>query len=691
MRNQIRQIAAAAIVLTAMWIGGLAGQQKNSQDPGVLFRAAEIKEVTEGDLKGAMELYKKVAASKDRARAAQALLRMAALYRKSGDAEAQKIYQRIVREFPDQKEAVTAARAQLGANGLTTAVRGERAVWTGPKVDLFGRVSPDGRFISFTDWAGFANLSFYDLRTNKDRPLTGNKASFRDDPNTGEAQWSAVSPDSKSVAYLWINFREELCEARIVSTAEGGIQQPRQLLKFPKGECPEVRDWSSDGRFLALGYGGKGEVAIMNVADGSIRVLKSGIVLGKDARMFFSRDSRYLAVGLNIANLGENPQDDVFILGVDGKHDVRAVENAADDRVVGWSPDGKFLLFRSKRTPSWSLWAQPISNGRPQGAPQLVKTDIGESRSLGVTNNGALYLYKYAGDRDVKVARIDLTAGRLIGEPVHFSQGLLPSPWSAHWSPDGKYLAYPVRGEDIGIAIRSVDTGEVRQLLNVGPVQDLSWSPDGRSFIAKTENREHEGVFQIDIQSGRTTFIAETRGFSFPRWSADGTKIYYILREAQVVRERDMQTGVERDVFKNPGPGQIEISPDGKSLGARTFDQPSQTSSVWIVPLAGGEPRELFRIPTSATIGSWTQMSWTPDSRALLTARKTGTAGELWLTEVESGQGRKLDIDVSRWTTTEPGPLSAFALSPDGKSIAFYMGSARNEVWAMENFLSALK
>jgi hypothetical protein len=83
-------------------------------------------------------------------------------------------------------------------------------------------------------------------------------------------------------------------------------------------------------------------------------------------------------------------------------------------------------------------------------------------------------------------------------------------------------------------------------------------------------------------------------------------------------------------------------------------------------------------------------MSWTPDSRALLTARRSGSAAELWLIETETGNARTLDIDVSAWSLSG-GPFSGFALSPDGNSIAFLMGKSEVEVWALENVLSSLK
>ena len=63
----------------------------------------------EGDLKGAIEAYKKVVANAgaNRALAAQALVRMAECYQKLGGAQARKVFEQVLRDYADQAEAAT--------------------------------------------------------------------------------------------------------------------------------------------------------------------------------------------------------------------------------------------------------------------------------------------------------------------------------------------------------------------------------------------------------------------------------------------------------------------------------------------------------------------------------------------------------------------------------------------------------
>src|SRR5689334_2123704 len=89
-------IRGAAAVLCAALI--LPAQKADSAES--LLQAATKKELVDGNLLAAMEGYKKAltAAKGNRAVAAKALLRLGECYEKQGNAEAQRSYERLVRE-----------------------------------------------------------------------------------------------------------------------------------------------------------------------------------------------------------------------------------------------------------------------------------------------------------------------------------------------------------------------------------------------------------------------------------------------------------------------------------------------------------------------------------------------------------------------------------------------------------------
>ena len=203
-----------------------AGAQSN--DAERQLKAAVNAEMVNGDLKAAIKQYGEIVSKhkNDRVVTAMALVHMAECYRKMGDAESSKLYERVVREYADQKEAVAMARARLGGSSSAVYAKGDRAVWTGPKVDLFGRVSPDGRFLTFTDWSAGAAISLHDLRTGSDRPLT--KARFGPSGYIGGAQFSTISRDSKQVAYEWYNEKNQV-EIRVVPVEGSGMPESRRV------------------------------------------------------------------------------------------------------------------------------------------------------------------------------------------------------------------------------------------------------------------------------------------------------------------------------------------------------------------------------------------------------------------------------------------------------------------------------
>ncbi len=172
--------------------------------------------------------------------------------------------QRIVREFPDRKEEAALASARLGGAAPVANVKGDRAVWTGPGVDMTGRVSPDGRLISFVDWRN-GRLMLRDVATNVDRALT--TANLR-------AQWSAVSKDGKQIVYEAVGASPEV---HIAALSASGLLEPRRLV-IANAVSFSSFDWSPDGKRVAAAFDhmdGTGQIGVIAVADGSFRSLKS--------------------------------------------------------------------------------------------------------------------------------------------------------------------------------------------------------------------------------------------------------------------------------------------------------------------------------------------------------------------------------------------------------------------------------
>ncbi len=165
---RVRRLLAVAI-LAGMLTASFAIAQKDDQAE-LLMQAAHQKQLVEGQLEEAIQLYKRIVQEHagNRAVAAKALLEMGQCYEKLGKTEARNAYERVLRDYADQNEAAAQARTRLAALSGNGASRGSemvtRRVWAGPGELVLGTPSSDGRYLSYADWTT-GDLALRDLVT----------------------------------------------------------------------------------------------------------------------------------------------------------------------------------------------------------------------------------------------------------------------------------------------------------------------------------------------------------------------------------------------------------------------------------------------------------------------------------------------------------------------------------------------
>jgi Tol biopolymer transport system component len=695
----------------------MASVTPTAQEPERLFKVAMNTELVDGDLRAAIEQYKKVVEGGNRALAAQALVRMAECYRKLGDAQARTIYEQVLRDYADQAGPVQVARAQL-ATGNPAGHPGDitlRKLWAGnyhvssPAWRQLGTVSADGHRLSYSDQPD-DTLFLHDLRDGTSRPLTERTAA-----DQGVSQQSAISRDGSQIVFNWLpdTAGNVWCELRIASLKDTGIPSARRLFGDEDVTYMTPMDWSPDAKQIAvtlLRRDRTNQIGLVSVQDGSLRVLKSVDWRGPTG-LFFSPDGRDLVYDLPAGD--ETDQRDVFVLATDGSREVPVVTHPATDIAMGWSPDGRYLVFASDRSGSNDLWVLPFAQRRPAGPAEMVKANIGNAWSMGVTGGGAIYMGVHGGDRDVEVAPIDFEAGKggVATKPIQRFTGTNDNP---EWSPDGKSLAYVSgRGPDghLVIAIRSIETGETREL-QTKPVLPwfvgLSWRPDGRSFtVLGTDLKGRDGIFNVDAQTGQVTPVvipiplSERPTYQGFFWSRDQKRLYY-QRQNGTILERDIASGSDRVIVPQSSPadrrcGQMSLSPDGRTIATCRANTSTDSQALVLIPVDGGERRELLRVtyPQVFTDNTSSSISWMPDGRGLIVGRATAppksvssanmfagpTMTELWLVSTTGSAPRKLAFDAER--------AERIRVNPNGRQLAFVSGRRHAEIWVLEHFLPA--
>lgn len=696
-----------ALVLSSTVALSLPVGSQGSENADVLLQAALHKQVVEGNLEQAISLYKKILAGHagNRRVAAKALVQMGECYEKLGQDEAQKVYQRVLREYSDQTEMSAAARTRLAAmtgNSEAASPKGlsVRQVWGAPDADSTGSISPDGRYLSFVNWVT-ANVAVRDLKTGQNRDLTREGTWEGPDQHAYYSVWAA---DSRRVAYAWVN--KGSFELRTVGL-DGSA--PRVLYGNEEVNWIHPAAWSQDGKWIVTllrKLDGSYQIGLVSTSDGSVKILKS-LEWRNPLNISLSPDDRSILYDLQ--EKPDGPERDIYLLAVDASRETPVVVNPANDYGAVWSPDGDGFLFASDRAGTVGIWFQKVSAGIPQGAPFIVKPDMGRMVPKAFTRNGAFFYgfatYENAGD--VYMATIDTTTGKLQTGPFRAIERYVGSNTSADWSPDGRQMAYlsrrgqmPVGPGSWVLVVRQLDTGSereitprLRQVVNPRRGQ-LRWFPDGQSILVTgVDLKGRVGLYRVKIEDGETALVVPKpkRGnLVWPQISSDGKAIFFVhsyqekTKYTTTVVRRDLASGEEQEICSSD---LFAVSPDGSQVAYTWVDPKTKSNGISIAPLQGGQPRDLIRLQEPAHVDWKTGLTWTPDGQFLLFCKNENSAtefAELWQVSAQGGKPRSLGIsaDVLRYVSVHP----------DGKQISYTFGSAaRSEVWMMENVLPVLR
>jgi Tol biopolymer transport system component len=688
------------VVLILFAFGATTLALQNGYD---LFQKALAKERAEGNLEEAISLYKKVIAeAKDEALAAKAQLRIGFCYEKLGLNEAQKAFQKVVDNYPAQTEAVKTAKEKLSilVKAKSVVEKGEmefgiRPVWSEAKWDIKGSPSPDGKYLSYVDW-DTGDLAYRELATGKTHNLTDKGRKKGSQECAYESSWS---PDSMQIAYCWENDQEEYYDLRVIGIDNRRSRTLHRVGYYDSwvGPC----DWTPDGKHILVRLLEKPfKFGLVSAADGSLRIIKEIDILephnnpkgGK-----FSPDGLYIAY--DSQQNADSPNHDIFIFSADGTIDVPLSPHPAHESLVGWSPDGKKIIFKSDRTGTIDLWFVYVENGKQKGDPVFLRRNIGAVDPLGITRNGSFYYNIGGGLRsDVYTAAINSMTGDILSSPKKLALTYEGKNHGPVWSPDGKHIVYisERRPSDRRIlCLYSVETGKIREIPHKNQVAFPRWSPDGRFVVVYVSG---EGYFKVDVQTGDFSLLIKPNNRLALNLSPDNNSLFYVRfdREKMVthVLTYDLKTGDERELYSVPFyPHNLVLSRDGRKLALMCSENPYENKEkkhvLKIIPVDGGDVKERLSF---MQVGGWglVDVSWSPEGQYIFFTRisseqnKDGPPDwELWRIPVEGGDAENLGLTMKK--------LPTISIHPDGQQIvlsAYTFGAAPSpEVWVMENFL----
>ncbi len=699
----IGSILTTWFLVTAV-LASPAGARQNGEAE-VLLQAAMQRELVEGELEQAIELYRAIADGhgNNHAVAARALLYMGRSYEKLNSAEARNAYQRVVRDYADQSEMAGEARQRLAALAENAAAMSQsgivaRQLWAGGgEVDVTATPSPDGRYLFSVDmWTG--DLAMREVATGNIRHLTHEKPLYA---YGGLALYPVLSPDGNTVVTAWFN-EEYFWELRLVGINGDSV---RTLYRNEDVYWVAPVGWTPDGSQVLTWFerkDGTNQIVMVSVEDGSARTLKSFDWRVPSPNL--SPDGRFIAY--DFPPHEDLPQKDIYLLAADGSREVSVVEHPANDFSPIWAPDGSGILFLSDRTGTSDAWFLEMEEGRPKGSPRLVKRNLGSAITRGFTDDGSLVYSVRGEDKNVFILTLD-SSGRIEHQATPVILRSEGSNARADWSPDGKHLVFR-RGfgpeNSTVLVIHSLETGQERELVFRELRYDARprWSPDGKSILIQGKDRQQrESIYLLDLESGELTQML--RGgpdlhYRNAVWGPEGRTILYEVRHGdsdliQLVA-RNLDTGNETILHTaSSGISDLALSPDAKSIAFRTG---RRQHSVFVMSITGEEPREVFTAPEGGA--SIHGIVWMKNGQDLLFAMghpdgREPDGGErerseyrLWRVPLAGGQPENLG------PITKTGRAVDLRLHPDGHRLVFTADKGYvAEVWMLEKLLAHIQ
>jgi len=278
-------------------------------------------------------------------------------------------------------------------------------------------------------------------------------------------------------------------------------------------------------------------------------------------------------------NVGSNPLHWVSLTGTEALD--LPIRNRGTMEI---SPDGSRLAILEYSATTTDVWIYDLASGR---ATKLTTDGTNYGPLFWSPDGASVFFQKNIGPAEITYRKY--VSSQLAEEPVLENNGDAYTAISI--SADGRIFGLQDGQDKVGIGVYDASAKEVT------PVPSASkddWgsaiSPDGRA-IAYTSSSS--GAYNIYLQpvpaTGKLYQVSPEGGSEEPRWSADGSKVYYRnnsrIMMADVTTDPEIKIG-EAEVlyagtFENVGGRSYDIHPDGER--AVVIHSENLSSSIRVV------------------------------------------------------------------------------------------------------------
>jgi Tol biopolymer transport system component len=679
-----------------------------SQNASALFEQGLLKENGEGDLNGAMAVFRQIVQDQaaDPSVRAKAQLHIGMCYEKLGLHDAQAAYQKVINGYPQQHQEVALARERMAR--LVAALKEDTSKPTFRKIHFPNKITWDAQ----------------------------------------------LSPDGKSIAL--VNNGQLWIVPTSSKLGPGYPGTPRQLdTQGIKIDWPGLT-WSADGRWIAFngeevekGYqriyivsadGGKPRQAHENNRDARVVNYRMSLSPHGQALAFASVDANELHI---------------YSLSVDGGSPKKLIDAPAREPV--FSPDGKMIAYVEDKDlgrAGGGLWVVPADGGVPTRV-----ADAGNASSpVWSPDRRMLAFVDYAAGNQIHILRLkqdgtsadekvaidcpegisevtrlagwtpDNEIGAVCKAPTEFALYTQPVkggkatfvthgayPMQPRWSPDGKRIFHVNKAgkasgdwQDLAIAYAPAEGGEVTTVPLKSETKIRLWaygtgnrvSPDGNTIVfagQKPQEGPHRmHIWTLPVGGGAPRQLSHAPApFSdwYPSWSPDGQSIVFMRATSPenwagvgggniyIVRAdggEPRQITSESDRVFDAAP--VLWSPDGTLLAYFSRDKDDAADgTLKVIPAGGGEPRVVAKVQR---IYANKEMAWSPDGKRIA-YNAFRPDNKIKIVSLDDGSIEAIEPDLK-----DVKEIYHLDWSPDGKTLVFggYTGGGP-EFWTVGNFL----
>ena len=546
-----------------------------------------------------------------------------------------------------------------------------RAVTNFAGVQSYPALSPDGRSVAFvSNRDGHYNI-YVGLTTGGNPVKLTNDSNFKIRP--------CWSPEGTEIAYGRLNDSGVWDIWKV--PALGGV--PQRLILNATDPA-----WSHDGRSFAYRNGASGAIWISDALGQNGRELPTrslghlGTALGGSMPRFSPNDRE-----IAFAALPGGPYGELVILDLDSGKSRQLTHDGALVLSPAWSADGSSIYFASSRGGTLNIWRIAEKGGEPE----QITSGQGDDAEIDISADGkrmAFSTFRY----NVNVAQFELDAPKQQSAKL-----LIPdaarSQQSPIYSPDGKHLAYfsYLKGsENEGIWVANSDGSNPVQIVQDGRENIFPrWTPDSGHLVYTSFAGLYVGTYaapeyrRVSISGGGPQTLLKIKDDLDPLLDvgSDGRLLFRGKPgQVQTFNSQDPQTLVSLPSDQN-----VELirgAPDNHSIAyiVNPSHENDPNAGLWVSDLKD-PPHQIFH--------GW--VSWYargPKNQIYFVEAKADLDGALYQIGW-NGQGlKRLPVNIplvfEYWGAL---PLSAFDVSPDGRSLAFItQGPLQASIGMLENF-----